>query len=335
MNKRYLGKGKLKVSAIGFGCMSLTGSYGEVQETEAVAVVHKAIDLGITFFDTADVYGAGTNEHILGKALKGRRSKVIIATKFGFVTNSEGRSIGVDCRPETVKKSCEGSLKRLGVDFIDLYYQHRIDPSTPVEETVNAMAELVKEGKVRFLGLSEASAETIRRANSVYPITALQSDYSICEREVEANILPTCRELGTGFVAYKPLASGLLTGRIQTFADVQNKGGYEFKIIPRLSSPEFFEKNLVAVKVIQEIAQKKGCTTSQVALAWVLAQGSDVVALPGTKHIKYLEENSMALDIKITEEDKLNLDKIAASIVGDRFSAAAMGRVRGQQEWNS
>ena len=335
MNKRYLGKSRLEVTAIGFGCMSLTGSYGEVSESDAIAVIHKAIDLGITFFDTADVYGKGVNEQVLGTAVKGKRNGVVIATKFGNVINSEGRTIGVDASPARVKSSCEESLIRLGIDHIDLFYLHRIDPKTPVEETIAAMAELVKEGKVRYLGLSEASAKTIRLANAVHPITALQTDYSICEREVEASILPTCRELGIGFVAYKPLASGLLTGQLKKFEDVENKGGYEFSIIPRLSTRDVFEKNLAAVKVIEEIAKKKGCKSSQVALAWVLAQGSDIVALPGTKHINYLEENVASLDIKLTKADKSALDKIAACIVGDRFSEAAMGRVRGRQEWDS
>jgi aryl-alcohol dehydrogenase-like predicted oxidoreductase len=215
MQTRLLGKNKIEVSALAFGCMSLTGSYGEISETQAIAVIHKALDLGITFFDTADVYGAGNNERILGRAVKGKRNKLFIATKFGNVLNSEGRTVGIDGSAKRVKTCCEESLKRLGMDHIDLYYLHRVDPKTPIEETVGAMAELVKEGKIRFLGLSEASAKTIRRAHKVNPITMLQSDYSLCEREVEALILPACRELGISFAAYKPLASGLLTGRIR------------------------------------------------------------------------------------------------------------------------
>ena len=334
MQKRFLGKNKIEVSALAFGCMSLTGSYGEVSEAQAIAVIHKALDLGITFFDTAAVYGNGANECVLGRALKGRKNGIFVASKFGYATDKDGRTTGVDARPERAKIICEESLKRLGMDCIDLYYLHRVDPKIPVEETVGAMANLVKEGKVRFLGLSEASAKTIRRAQKIHPITALQSDYSLFEREIETLILPACRELGISFVAYKPLVSGFLTGRIQTMADVQNKGGYELSIIPRMSSPENFKKNLAAVKIVEDIANNKSCKPSQIALAWVLAQGNDIIPLFGTKHIEYLEENIKALTIELTNEEKSELDKIAARIVGERFAPPAMGRVRGGQDWD-
>ena len=329
MQKRPLGQSNLEVSALGFGCMSLTGAYGEVSEKDAIAVIHKALDLGINLFDTADIYGKGTNESLVGKAFKGRWNEVVITTKFGHVMGPEGRSIGVDARPENVRKSCEESLRHLGVDHVDLYYAHRIDPKTPVEETVGAMAELVKQGKVRNLGLSEASAKTLRRANAVHPITALQNEYSLWTRDIEATILPACRELGVSLVAYRPLGGGFLTGRIRKIEDLE---GYELDDIPRYHN--YFEENLASVKLVEEIAENKGCKASQVALAWVLAQGDDIVPLPGTKHIKYLEENILSLNVKLTESEKRKLDGIASSIIGERYSPAAMERVLGNQEWD-
>jgi len=324
MKKRYLGTARLEVSALGLGCMGMSGYYGQYYDTESITTIQKALDLGITFFDTADLYGRGANEQLVGNALKGRRNQVVIATKFGNEWDKDGKTIGVNGRPEYVKRACEASLKRLGIDHIDLYYQHRVDPTTPIEETVGAMAELVKQGKVRHIGLSEASAKTIRRANAVHPITALQTEYSLWTRHVEAEILPTCRELGIGFVAYSPLGRGFLTGRFQHSEDLAPDDW-------RRSNPRFqqdyFEKNRAAVSVIEEIAKKEDCKASQVALAWLLAQGDDIVPIPGTKHSKHLEENILAMNVKLTEEEMRRLEKIAISVIGDRYDKAGMRRL--------
>ena len=300
MQTRKLGRSGLEVSALGLGCMGMSEFYGATDETEAVNTIHRAIDLGVTFLDTADIYGSGHNEHLVGRALKDRRDAVVLATKFGNVRDADGTFIGINGRPDYVRAACEASLKRLGVDVIDLYYQHRVDPNTPIEDTVGAMAALVTEGKVRYLGLSEAGAETIRRAAAVHPIAALQSEYSLWTREIESEILPTVRALGIGFVPYSPLGRGFLTGQITKIEDLdaddwRRKG-------PRFQGDNF-ERNLDLVTKVKALADAKGCTAAQLALAWVLAQGEDIVPIPGTKRRKYLEENVGALDVILTPED--------------------------------
>ncbi|HYH70999.1 MAG TPA: aldo/keto reductase [Methyloceanibacter sp.] len=323
MQTRTLGHPGLKVSATGLGCMGMSEFYGATDEAEAVDTIHRAIDLGVTFLDTADIYGSGHNERLVGRALKGRRDAVVLATKFGNVRDADGTFIGINGRPDYVRAACEASLKRLEVDVIDLYYQHRVDPDTPIEDTVGAMAALVTEGKVRYLGLSEAGAETIRRAAAVHPIAALQSEYSLWTREVESEILPTVRELGIGFVPYSPLGRGFLTGQITKIEDLdaddwRRKG-------PRFQGQNF-QRNLDLVKKVKDLADAKGCTPAQLALAWVLAQGEDIVPIPGTKRRKYLEENVGALDVILTPEDLAQLDRIlppgAAS--GSRYPEPAM-----------
>jgi aryl-alcohol dehydrogenase-like predicted oxidoreductase len=322
MQKRYLGKSKLEVSALGLGCAGFTDFYGRFfNDTETIATIHLALDLGITFFDVADVYGNGRNERLLGKGLKGRRGEVIIASKFGFIYDQDGMMVGINGRPEYVKESCNGSLKRLDVDHIDLYYQHRVDINTPIEETVGAMADLVKKGKIRYIGLSEASAETLRRANAVHPITALQTEYSLWSRDVEEEILPACRELGIGFVAYSPLGRGFLTGQVNNSEEFAPN---DFRrLVPRFKGDDF-QKNLEIVKELEEIAEEKGGKASQLALAWVLAQGDDVVPIPGTKRRKYLQENVKAIDIEITAEDMKRMNKIFQNVAGNRYREVGM-----------
>jgi aryl-alcohol dehydrogenase-like predicted oxidoreductase len=319
MQTRTLGSEGLQVSAMGLGCMGMSEFYGRADEDEAIRTIHRALELGVTFLDTADMYGPFTNERLVGRAIADRRGDVVLATKFGNERKEDGTRLGVNGRPEYVHSACEASLQRLGVDHIDLYYQHRVDKTVPIEETVGAMAELVQAGKVRHLGLSEASPQTVRRAHAVHPIAALQSEYSLWTRDPEAEVLPTIRELGIGFVPYSPLGRGFLTGRFQSPDDVPED---DF----RRSHPRFqgenFDRNLEIVARVREIAEEKGVTPAQLALAWVLHQGEDVVPIPGTKRVKYLEENVGALDVELTDEDLRRLDEAApaGAAAGARYA---------------
>ncbi|MED4728288.1 aldo/keto reductase [Aneurinibacillus migulanus] len=312
MKKRRLGQ--LEVSALGLGCMGMSEFYGATDEKESISTIHKALDLGIDFLDTADMYGVGgSNEILVGKALKGRRSKTIVATKFGVVRDAQGNVTGINGHPEYLRKAIDESLRRIGTDYIDLYYQHMLDPNVPIEETVGAMSELVKAGKVRFLGLSNVGTDTLIRANKIYPITALQVEYSLWSREIE-QVLPTARELEVGIVAYSPLGKGFLTGRITSFEDFS-----EHDIRRHFSrfQGENFKKNLDLVSELKEIAREKRISPSQVALAWVLLQGEDIVPIPGTRREKNLVENSKALEVILNQEDLIRIDNIARQIVGD------------------
>lgn len=319
MRTRTLGRQGLVVSAMGLGCMGMSEFYGAADEPEAIATIHRALDLGITMLDTADMYGPFTNEMLVGRAIKGRRDEAIVATKFGNVRGADGAFLGINGKPEYVRRACDASLQRLGIDRIDLYYQHRVDPTVPIEETIGAMADLVRQGKVRFLGMSEAAPATIRRAHTVHPISALQTEYSLWTRDVETNgVLDTVRELGIGFVAYSPLGRGFLTGRFQRFDDLP-ENDY------RRRNPRFqganFQKNLDLVHETERMARAKGVLPAQLALAWVLAQGDDVVPIPGTKRVKYLEENIGAVDVDLTRDDLRRIDDVfpAGATAGERY----------------
>jgi aryl-alcohol dehydrogenase-like predicted oxidoreductase len=323
MQTRALGSQGLRVSAIGLGCMGMSEFYGESDEAESVATIHRALELGCTFLDTADMYGPFKNEELVGRAIRGRRDEVTIATKFGIVRGDDPGSRSINGRPEYVRKAAEASLRRLDVDVIDLYYQHRVDPDVPIEETVGAMARLVEEGKVRYIGLSEAGAETIHRAHREHPVSALQSEYSLWSRDIEDQVIPVIRKLGIGLVAYSPLGRGFLTGRFTSPDDFEAD---DF----RRHSPRFqgenFAKNLELVRHVEELARRKGCTASQLALAWTLARGEDIVPIPGTKRRKYLEENLAALEVELTADDLERIEEIApvGAAAGTRYPEAAM-----------
>ncbi len=323
MHKRRLGNQGLEVGALGLGCMGMSDFYGPRDEAESLATLKRALELGVTLLDTADVYGPQTNEQLLGRALRGRpRDSFVLATKFGMLRGSDPGARGLSGRPEYVRACCDASLRRLGLDEIDLYYQHRVDPKTPIEDTVGAMSELVRAGKVRYLGLSEASPATLRRAHAVHPISALQSEYSLWTREPESGALAACRDLGIGFVAYSPLGRGFLTGRLQSPRDLSSDDW-------RHSSPRFqpgnFEANLALARHVSELAAKKGCTAAQLALAWLLRRGDDVVPIPGTKRVRYLEENLRAAELDLSEEELRRLDQLfpMGAALGERYGESS------------
>ena len=326
MEHRELGKSGLEVSAIGLGCMGMSEFYGRSDEAESIATLHRALEIGVTFWDTADMYGTGENEKLLAKMLKERHDEVTLATKFGLMRGEDGAFLGINGRPEYVRQACDASLQRLGIDQIDLYYQHRVDPQVPIEETVGAMAELVAAGKVRHLGLSEAAAGTLRRAVAIHPIAALQTEYSLWSRELEAEILPTCRELGIGLVAYSPLGRGFLTGRFRSLDDLPEDDW-------RRSNPRFqgenFDKNLALADRIRDLAQAKGATPAQLALAWLLAQGNDVVPIPGTTKRSRLEENAAAAGVDFSADELAEIAAALPAAAGTRYPEASMAVVDG------
>lgn len=326
MKQRRLGRDGPEISALGLGCMGMSDFYGPADDARSIAVIHRALELGIDFFDTADMYGVGANEELVGRAVKGKRDGVVLATKFGNVRAPDGAFLGVNGRPEYVRRACEASLQRLGVDTIDLYYQHRVDPDTPIEDTVGAMADLVREGKVRWLGLSEAAAGTIRRAHAVHPIAALQTEYSLWSREPEDELLALCSELSITFVAYSPLGRGFLTGAFESLDDLAADDW-------RRNHPRFqadnFRENRKLVNAVQEVAREKGCSAAQLALAWLLAQSDDIVPIPGTRQIERLEENAAAVQLELTRADLKRLDQIAPKGIaaGPRYPERAMRTV--------
>ncbi len=326
MEMRELGRSGLTVSALGLGCMGMSEFYAGRDDGEAIATIHHAIDRGVTMLDTADMYGVGRNEELVGRAIRGRRDKVVLATKFGWARSPEGAMLGVRGDPAYVRQACEASLKRLGIDVIDLYYQHRVDPKTPIEDTVGAMADLVRQGKVRHLGLSEASPSTIRCAVAVHPIAALQTEYSLWSRDPEGELLATVRELGLGFVAYSPLGRGFLTGRFQKPDDLPVDDSR--RNMPRFQGDNF-QHNISLIGKVEELARKKNCTPAQLALAWVLSKGEDIVAIPGTKRRSYLDQNLGALDIRLTSEDQASLDDAipAGVAAGQRYQEPGMRTV--------
>jgi aryl-alcohol dehydrogenase-like predicted oxidoreductase len=326
VGKRRLGRDGPEVSAIGLGCMGMSEFYGAGNEAESIATIHHALDRGVTFLDTADMYGVGKNEELVGRAIRGRRDEVFLATKFGNVRGPNGEFLGVKGDPDYVRSACEASLKRLGVEVIDLYYQHRVDTTVPIEDTVGEMARLRQEGKIRYLGLSEAAPRTIRRAHAVHAIAAVQTELSLWSRDAEAEVLPTVRELGIGYVAYSPLGRGFLTGQFKSPSDFPDDDS-------RRNHPRFqgenFDKNIALVGEVEAMAREKGCTTAQLALAWVLAQGEDVVPIPGTKHVRYLDQNIGALEVRLTAEDRRRLDAILppGAAAGERYHERGMETV--------
>ena len=328
MHTRELGKSGLTVSAVGLGCMGMSDFYGPSDDAKSIETLHHAIDIGVRFWDTADMYGTGRNEELVGRGLQGRRDEVVLATKFGVVRGADGAVLGINGRPDYVRQACDASLERLGTDHIDLYYQHRVDPQVPIEETVGAMAELVRQGKVRHLGLSEAAADTLRRASKVHAITALQTEYSLWSRDLEDEILPACRELGIGLVAYSPLGRGFLSGKIRSLDDLDPSDWRRHN--PRFQG-ENLEKNLALADRIREIAGRKGCTPAQFALAWILAQGRDVVPIPGTRSPERLEENAAACTVALSADDLAEIREALprTMVAGLRYPEAAMATLNG------